>query len=285
MQALNDQRTHLRDARNQFAVGNASKADVLRAETAVAGAELALERARNLADLTEKQLRVAIHAADDEVVQPGEDLETPVPPLQGNVKQLTIEALANRPEIKSADANAAAAHQQARAARAARYPNLSAFGDAILGNPNPRYIPPSNVFNTTWDVGAQVTWAPNDILLANGSVADLESRVAAIEANKNNVRDAVEVEVTQTLESVHESDFAIEASTRAIGSAEEAYRVARELFNNGRATSSVVTDAETELTRARLELVNSKADARIARIRLNHSLGRDVTPLPLPREQ
>jgi outer membrane protein TolC len=49
IQALNDQKTHLRDARNQFAVGNASKADVLRAETAVASAELTLERARNLA--------------------------------------------------------------------------------------------------------------------------------------------------------------------------------------------------------------------------------------------
>ena len=40
VEALNDQKTHLRDARNQFAAGNASKADVLRAETASASAEL-----------------------------------------------------------------------------------------------------------------------------------------------------------------------------------------------------------------------------------------------------
>ncbi len=45
VQALNDQKTHLRDARNQFAVGNASKADVLSAETSVAAAELAHEQA------------------------------------------------------------------------------------------------------------------------------------------------------------------------------------------------------------------------------------------------
>jgi outer membrane protein len=75
VQALNDQKTHLRDARNQFAAGNASKADVLRAETAVASAELTLERAKNLADLSEKQLRVAIHARDEESIVPGEDLE------------------------------------------------------------------------------------------------------------------------------------------------------------------------------------------------------------------
>jgi outer membrane protein len=279
IQAMNDQRTHLRDARNQFAVGNASRADVLRAETAVASAELAVERAKNLADLSEKQLRVAIHAKDEEAMQPGEDLESPTAPVQGNVKELTNEALTARAEVKSADANADAARQLASAAKAGRYPNLSAFADGILGNPNPRYVPPSNVFNTTWDVGAQVTWSPNDILLANGSVSDTESRVAAIEANKNNVRDSIEVEVTQTLQAVREADFSIETSTREQASAEEAYRVARELFNNGRGTSTTLTDAETDVTRARLDLLNAKVDARVARVRLDHALGRDAKPV------
>ncbi len=276
VQALNDQKTHLRDGRNQFAVGNASKADVLRAETAVASAELTLERAKNLADLSEKQLRVAIHAKDEEAIVPGEDLELRPEPIQGNAKQMILEALASRPEVKSADANAASAREQASAAKAGRYPILSAFGDGIEGNPNPRQIPPSNNFLGTWDVGAQVTWSPNDILVANGAVSDNESRVAAIEANKNNVRDSIEVEVTQTMQSVHEADFSLEASSRELASADEAYRVARELFNNGRGTSTTLTDAETDLTRARLDLLNAKADARIARIRLEHALGRDA---------
>jgi outer membrane protein TolC len=280
VQAVNDQKTHLRDARNQFNVGNASKADVLRAETAEASSELALERAKNLADLSEKQMRVAMHAKDDEALVPGEDLESPLAPVQGNVQQMIIEALASRPEIKSADANADSAREQAKASKAGRYPSLSAFGDVITGNPNPRYIPPSNVFNTTYDFGAQITWSPNDILTANGSAADAESRAASIIANKGVVRDGIEVEVTQTLQAVREADFSIETSTRELASAEEAYRVARELFNNGRGTSTTLTDAETDLTRARLDLLNSKADARIARIRLDHALGRDAKVAP-----
>ena len=278
IQALNDQRTHLRDARNQFAAGNASKADVLRAETAVASAELALEHAKNLADLGEKQLRVAMHAREDETIAVGEDLEAPVGPVQGNLKQMTIEALASRPEVRSADANAASAHEQAQAAKAARWPVVSAFGDGILGNPNPRYIPPSNVFNTTWDLGAQITWSPNDTLVANGNFRDLETRVAAIEANKNVTRDNIEVEVTQMLQAVHEADFSIESSTRELASAQEAYRVQRELFNNGRGTSTTLADAESDLTRARLDLLNARVSARTARIRLDHALGRDARP-------
>jgi outer membrane protein TolC len=279
VQALNDQKTHVRDARNQFAAGSASKADELRAETAMASAELALERAKNLADLSEKQLRVAMHAGEGETLLPGENLDSPVPPLQGNLKQMTLEALASRPEVHSADANAAAAHEQASAARAQRWPVLSAFGDGILGNPNPRYIPPTNVWNTTWDVGAQVTWSPNDVLTANGNVRDIESRLAAIESNKNTTRDNIEIEVTQMVQAVHEADFSIDTSTRELTSAQEAYRVQRELFNNGRGTSTTLADAESDLTRARLDLLNAKVAARTARIRLEHALGRDARPV------
>jgi outer membrane protein len=276
VQAVNDQRTHLRDARNQFSVGNASKADVLRAETAVASADLALERAKNLSDLSEKQVRVAIHAPDDEALVPGEVLDTPLPPAQGNMQQMSLEAKSARPEIKSADANAAAARDQAAVARAGRFPVISGFADGIVASPHPRYFPATTDVKATWDLGAQLTWSPNDFLAANGSVTDAESRAAQTEANKNVLRDNIDIEVTQDFQAVKEADFAIESSGRELTSAEEAYRVARELFNNGRGTSTTLTDAETDLTRARLDLLNAKADARIARIRLDHALGRDV---------
>jgi outer membrane protein TolC len=41
-------------------------------------------------------------------------------------------------------------------------------------------------------------------------------------------------------------------------------------------TSTTLTDAETELTRARLQTVNARVDARVARVRLDHALGRDT---------
>ena len=209
VQALNDQRTHLRDARNQFAAGNASKADVLRAETSVASAELALEKAKNLSDLSEKQVRVAIHGRDEEALVPGEDLDAPLAPVQGSLKQMTLEALAARPEVKSAEANAEAARKQAAAAKSARWPVISAFADGIVANPNPRVFPQAQTTFPTWDVGAKITWAPNDVLTADGAVTEAESRAASTEANKYNTRDGIEVEVTQYWQAVHEADFSI----------------------------------------------------------------------------
>ena len=282
-QALNDQRNHLNDAKNQFAVGNASRADVLRAETAVAAAELQVVRSQNFANLTEKQVRVAIHAKEGDRVAPGENIDAPPPAFTGNLPQMTQEALSARFEVKSIDANANAAKQQAEAARAGKYPVLSAFGDGIYANPNPRKFPAAQEWFPTWDVGAQVTWSPNDFASAGHVAADIESRAQQFEAQRGTVRDGIEIEVTQSFQSVQESDVALESTKRQLASATEAYRVARELFNNGRATSTTLTDSETELTRARLDALNATADARIARVRLDHALGRDtrmVNPAP-----
>ncbi len=276
VQALNDQRDHLKLAQNQFDVGQASKADVLRAETNEASAELQVERSTNLADLTEKQVRVAMHLADGVPMLPGESLDAPVPPVQGSLRELTDEALKDRLEIKSIDANAAAAREQADAAKAQRYPVVTGFGDAIEGNPNSRIFPATQRWFPTWDLGARLIWSPNDVLVANGNVNDVASRAAQLEAQKGTLRDNISIEVQQYWQAVREADVAMESAGRELASAEEAYRVARELFNNGRGTSTTLTDAETDLTRSRLDLLNARADARTARVRLDHALGRDV---------
>ncbi|MEO6418352.1 MAG: TolC family protein, partial [Polyangiaceae bacterium] len=276
VEALNDQKNHLNDAKNQFSVGNASRADVLRAETAEAAAELQVERSKNLADLTEKQVRVAMHAPDGEVLVPGEGLESAPPPFAGNLTQLSSEATSARFEVKSIDANADAARAQATVVRASRYPTIQAFADGIYANPNPRIFPASEKWFPTWDIGAQAVWSPNDILTAGANGADADARAAALEAQKGTIRDGIAVEVMQAYQGVKEADFAIGSTARELVSATEAYRVARELFNNGRATATTLTDSETDLTRARLDALNASVDARTARVRLEHALGRDT---------
>ncbi len=82
--------------------------------------------------------------------------------------------------------------------------------------------------------------------------------------------------MTQDYQAVREADFSVQSSTRELASAEEGYRVQRELFNNGRGTSTTLADAEASLTRARLDLLNAKVAQRTARVRLEHALGRDV---------
>jgi outer membrane protein TolC len=275
--AVADQRLHLTDAKNQYAAGNASRVDVLRAETALIGAELQLERARNLAALGEKQVRVAVHAKEGERLVPGEGFEALPDDRWGSLVDLTREALDARLEIKSFDASAAAARDQVEVAGAIALPQLSAIADVIDANPNPRRIPQAAGWFPTWQVGVQLVWSPNDLLSPSRESTGASVRVAQLEALRAFVRDGVEVEVLRAFQDVHASDLARDVTVRQLASASEAQRVARQLYNAGRGTSILVVDAQTDLTRARLDNLNAAVECRIARVRLRHALGRDAT--------
>lgn len=275
-QALGDQKTHYNDVKNQFVAGNVSKADVLRSETAVSSAELQVVRSKNLMDLTERQLRLAMHATDEEVLTPGENLDAGVPAVTGNIRSLVNEAQSARFELKSLDANVESLRKQTSVVRNGAYPQLSAFADAIEANPNQRRFPQSDEWFPTWDAGVQLTWSPNDTFSSLASARSVESQVAQLEAQKLTIKDGIELEVTQAYQAALEADQALTSARQELTSATEAARVARELFNAGRATSVTLTDAETDLTRARLDELNAKVSARTARVRLEHALGRDT---------
>ncbi len=279
-QALADQVTHLTDAKNLFTAGRTSKADVLRAETGVAGAELTVERTRNLVELSEKQIRLAMHAPDTETLVPGEPLEAPLPPMTTALKDLEAEASSSRPELKGIDANVEAVRQQVKIAKALYLPQVGVVGNAILANPNPRRFPQKEEFFPTWDVSAQLSWSPNDALLAGPAADEPGARLAQIEAQRGQLRDGISLEIMQAHQAIREADASIAATAKQLASATEAYRVARELFNAGVVTSTTLTDAETELWRSRLEALNAMVDARVARVRLDHAVGRDVAKLP-----
>jgi outer membrane protein TolC len=276
--ALDQAKGHLEDARHAFDVGTASKADVLRVESQLASAELVLERAKNFADLSEDQIRTAMHDPSTQPYAVGEDLRAEVAPVAGreNLAALRAEALDKRLEIRALDETAWSFREQAKALRAGYLPRIDAFGDVIYAKPNPRVFLPTAEFKTTWDVGVQLVWTPNDSFAAPGAVSEAEAHAAQTDMQKAALRDSVKLEVMQAYQALREAEVAVQTTKRGLTASEEGYRVRRELFRNGRATSIELTDAEVDLFRASLDAVNARADLRSARARLLHATGRDV---------
>jgi outer membrane protein TolC len=277
-QALDQAKAHLVDVQHAFTAGTVSKADVLRIESQVASSQLLYERAKSFASVTETQIRVAMHDSSASRYEVGETVEAELAPMTqlGTTESMWTEARNNRLEVRALDESAGALREQAKVARAGNLPRLDAFGDVISANPNQRIFPAQPRFDTTWDVGVQLTWSPNDVGTSSSSGKALDARAASLLAQKQALEDGIRVEVTQTNNSLHEAEVAIESSARGLAAAEESYRVRRSLFQNGRATSVELTDAETDLTRSRLEAINARVDLRIAHVRLEHALGRDV---------
>jgi outer membrane protein TolC len=273
---------HLEDVTKVFEVGGASRADVLRVEAQLAGAEQARVRTASLAVALEARLRVAMHIAGSAALAIGEPLGTDLdfPTDTRDVDVLTAEAESRRPEIRGFDASIAALGQQARAAAGALAPSFALVGEITDANPNPRYLPSPDRFATTWSVAAQLSWSPNDAALSLEAYRALRARQTAASQQRRAAVDEVRSEIATALQAMDSAASAQLTSARAARSAEESYRTRRSLFQNGRATSVELTDAETELTRARLAVISARVDARLAEVAFTHAVGRDVSHRP-----
>ncbi len=276
-QALEAARGHAQDAKNAFDAGLVSRADVLRTVSQEKSAELTVAHWANNVSMATQQLRVAMGDASNVNYEIGENILTDLPPFDAptNPDTAYAESLEKRLEVKQLGESEAALREQASAARAGAYPRLDAHADYDYSNPNSRYAPPAAVWHTTWNVGATLTWTPTEIFNANAQSKVSEANADVVASKRGALKNGLRLETNQAINALAEANFGLEASREGLAAAEENYRVRRELYRAGKATIVEVTDAETDLTRARLEVVNSHVDVRIARVELTHALGRD----------
>jgi outer membrane protein len=277
-QSVEQAKGHLTDANNAFQAGLVSKADVLRAQSGVKSAELFQEKANSNVQLATSRLRVLMKDPANKQYEVGENILAPVAPLPGTSSEEAAyrEAAQQRLELKLLVENEAALRDQAALTSAANYPRLDASASAQYSNPNPRYFPQEDKFHGTWDASIVLSWTPTAIFGTQAATRALDAKAAELQAQRQALLDGLSLEVSQALSAERDAQFAVTVSQQGLASADEGYRVRRELFRSGRATLVEVTDSETELTRARLELVNAHVDLRIAQVELAHVLGRDV---------
>jgi outer membrane protein len=277
MGAVAQAKAHLEDAKRIFEVGLLSRADVLRLEAQVASAEQVQVEAEAFAVVVERQLRQAIGAPPDQRLEIGIDVmsETAAAPSE-SLDALIQQAIDKRLEIRALAETQFALQKNESVTRAGYYPRVEAFADGILANPNQRAFPQEQKWDFTWDVGVRLTWSLTDTLTTFPAVTEAKARTAAVAEQKNLLRQALELEVTQAYSDIKKAASSIEAATRGLAAAEESLRVRSELFKSGKASSVDLIDAETEVTRSRLRRLDAHIGLLVAKTRLDHATGRDV---------
>lgn len=268
---------HLRDVERAVAAGLATSADLRALEAQEAQAELVELRAADRASVAAEQLATLQHLPPGTAFTIGEDVLTaPTLPRIPTVKEAWTEAERSRAELRALAATNAQLREQDGALRAQQLPRVDALGEALLAQPNPRYFPAAEEFHASWAVGVQATWTVNDAPSTAATRRAVAAQGRAITAQQGAVRDGLRTEVIATLRGAEQAERAIRAAARGHRAATAAYGVRRSQYLAGRATSVELTDAETELTRARIELIDALVGARVASVRLEHALGRDV---------
>jgi outer membrane protein TolC len=276
-EAVAQSKAHLEDAKKSFNVGLASRADVLRIDAQVAAAQQAVAESIAFAAVAEEQLRVLLGVPATQPLEIGSDVMNEPPTVPAETLQVLEEqAVTRRLEIRSVDESVASLRKAESVAQAGYAPRLDAFADATYANPNQRIFPAAPVWNGTWDAGVRLSWTLNDTFTTLGAAHEAKAHTASALEQRGTLTDSLRVEVASAYADVVKAPPTIEAADRGMVSAEESLRVRRELFRNGKATSSELVDAEAEMTQARLRRLDAHVGLLVARARLDHAVGRDV---------
>jgi outer membrane protein TolC len=164
--------------------------------------------------------------------------------------------------------------KQAEVARSRGIPRLDAFAQGMLANPNPRYFPPEQAFQTTWALGVVFTYAPNDTAAALARASAASAEAAATEAERDALSDAIRADVAEAVLAYRSAVVGVETSGRRLAAAETSYRTRRERFLAEKATTVELTEAQTELLHAQLQAVGAQVGIRHARARIAYVSGR-----------
>lgn len=274
-QLLQVQKT-LEQVRALAEVQRLSKADLLRVESQEADNERVVDQAQNIARLREEQLRLLI-GASSEPLTIGEDIRGEFAAgATGGLDDLVGTAKQNRLEFKSIDTGIQAKESQRAAEKANLYPRLSAVGTVDYADPNQRVFPQVDEFKFTWQVGAQLTWTLNDMLVSRTTDRRLTAEANELRADRANLELNTRIEVLSAQQAVEIAQHTLVSSQKGLAAAEESYRVRKELLAADRATAVELVDAETELTQSRIVALNARVDLRLAKSQLEHALGNDT---------
>jgi len=270
---LSQARAHRDDAARLVAAGVAVAADVARAEAQVAQVEELVATTAHARDAAEDRLRTVtgIRALPRAVGEALDDGTAEAPPRE----QAVAQAWAQRSELAALDAQVTSLRAMRALQDAARYPRLDLVAEALLANPNPRFVPQTERFDLTWAVGAQVSFTLNDALAAGPTRDALDARVAATQAQREAAREGIRAEVVDAERALRDAASAIAARRAGQGAAERALRLATDTWRAGRGTGLAVIDAQNLLLRAELDLLQARIDLRAAQAR--HRYAREAS--------
>ena len=271
--AITSYEAHLKDVRARQDLGLAASSEVLSVTVERERAELGRIQSENLAAIAIANLRRLVGLPG------GTALELDAPPETGGeardeVEALVRQALESRPELEALRARIRAAGASARIAHAAKLPQAGLQAGYDYANPNPRILPQSADWKTSWSVGVNVSWRVLDGGRADTSAAQSQAQADALRSQLADLEERIRLEVTTRRLEVNSALAARAVTRRGIEAARDAVRITRDRYQEGVTLSSDLLDAETRLLRAELEATQTEALIQLARASLTRSTAR-----------
>jgi len=250
---------HVADLQNMLKVGMIAENDILKAKVQLSEFKLMKIRAENGARLMQKMFCTVLNIPLNTVIELKTQLEYDENPCI--LSAITQQALENRPEIHSMKNKILIARKSVSIAKSQRFPQLMAVYNWDYKRPNREY---EKEFYSMWTAGVVMQINIFDWGGIRSRIKQAKMQQRQAEEGIKQLEDAITLEANQASLNLQEAKQRIDVTEINVTQAEENYRVTQKKFSQGLVNNTELLDANTALTRAKIERTTAISDYLIA---------------------
>ena len=259
---------HIVDLQNMFEQGIIHRKDLLKAQVQQSEVELLLLQAQHSVELARKGLCLTLGFSQDSAVDVTESLAfteytAPLDSVLLSTKQNSLDA-------KLLDIGVDAAKKQKTLALEGLLPSFSAIFNYDYKKPNQQL---ENDWYDSWTVVGVIQW---NIFNWGGNIAKIEqthNKKRQMEYIRESAVQGIELQTRTLYLSLDEKQKKLDIAHSEVETAQECFRVTDDVFHAGAATNAELLDAQSDLTRAKINLNNYLADYNITKFQLEYLTG------------
>lgn len=263
---------HVTDVKNFTDNGLATENDLLKVQLQQSNMQLQQMDMQSTADIANYNLNLMLGINGDVKLKPD---TTGIFTLQ-NVQPLAYyqqTALTNRNEFKMANTQISMTQDNLKIAQNSYWPTIGVGANLYEANPNQRIIPPTDEFKMTWDIGVNMSFDITNLFSNGNNVAEQNINLQQANTQLQQTTDGVKMEVNAAYLQYQSALNKVNLLMTANHQAQQNYDLLNNKFENNLASLSDLTDAQTAMAQAAINLIIGKTDAALAWYKLQKAAG------------
>jgi outer membrane protein TolC len=246
--------------------GMAVKSDLLTAQVNLEDVKIKLLTANNAEATALDQLHLLLGKPLSEPLEVGDQVMPTL--LEGDVDTLRKEALVNHQGLQALRSQTDSAAAAVLAARASKGPQ---FNVMLRQDWNGRTL--TDLDSNSYTAAGVLSWTAFDGGSSQGSVDRAEAQRLEAQAKLDQASNGIAYKVGETKRQAQEAEDKVKARKLALEEAVEAQRLVKKRYENGLGTMIELLAAQSQLDKARADLVAANYDQAVQRAELKLAVG------------
>lgn len=247
----------VKTAENLMAQGVLVKSEVLTAKVHLANVQVQLEQAMNQHSVALEQLKVLMGLPLDRALQVNSAVAMADPVL--DVQQAKEKALANNPQLRALRMQTESSGAAVDAAKAAYLPTIGLMARQDWNDNNVA------LNHSNYTIAGVMNWTLTDFGVTRASVDMAKSSQSELQATVKQQEQELVFKVSEAYKRLHEATNRTQSLVINVEQADEAERLVRQRHEGGVATMTEVLVAETQLLKAKADLIAARHDTNTQR--------------------